>query len=640
MAVSFPVPGRQGRGLVMMDEFLGADFTNYPANVDVRRSPHLVNMVRDVPGKVRKSMGYEQLDSYPARINGVFPLRGALAGDDGEDAPPLVHAGTRLYRDALVDGERQRRELYDGAADTRSRAWQFGEKLYFADGKRYLVYDGAAVTPVDSWEKTYVPVATIAKAPKGGGTQYEGLNLLTPKFTERFLGTAADKQYTLSYENLAADAVQARVLNNAGDWVAKRENTDFTVNRTTGVVTFNTAPGESPITGEDNVEITAVRTGSVEEYRGRINRCRFGIPYGVGGAGDRLFLSGNPDPKLLHYDWFSGKDDPSYFSDLGYSTLGSSSSAVVGYSILNDRLAAHKDEHDPERNVIVRSGTLADKQAAFPIVGTLQGPGAVAPHSFGYLAAEPLFLSRLGVYAITPQDLNGERVAQNRSFYLDGKLLKEQNLQEATACIFRDYYILCLNGAAYLLDGLQAVPPARGMPYSTRHYCGFYRTNLPARVMWQQNERLYFGTGNGKVYRFFDEPRSPGSYTDDGEAITARWETPELVGQRFFKNKSFGRLSVRLGSAVATGVDIYAFVRGRWRGIKSDHLTAGYLDFGQVVFSKFSFKGDRSPQLIGGKIPLRRLDKVRFAAENREKTEPFALFGIAVEYREHGYSSS
>ena len=42
-----------------------------------------------------------------------------------------------------------------------------------------------------------------------------------------------------------------------GEWVEKAENTDFTVDRDTGLVTFKTAPGVSPVTGQDNVRITA-----------------------------------------------------------------------------------------------------------------------------------------------------------------------------------------------------------------------------------------------------------------------------------------------------------------------------------------------------------------------------------------------
>ena len=44
---------------VKIDTFLGADLTNSPANADENRSPDCENMIRDVPGKVRKRMGWQ-----------------------------------------------------------------------------------------------------------------------------------------------------------------------------------------------------------------------------------------------------------------------------------------------------------------------------------------------------------------------------------------------------------------------------------------------------------------------------------------------------------------------------------------------------------------------------------------------------
>src|SRR5699024_4920608 len=114
-----------------------------------------------------------------------------------------------------------------------------------------------------------------------------------------------------------------------------------------------------------------------------------------------------------------------------YSVLGQSDAAIVGYSVVNARLAAHKNGQDAERNCIVREGNLVDNQPAFPIVNILQGEGAVGRYTFGYLQTEPLFLTKLGVYAITAQDITGEKYSQLRSFYLNGKLLNEKNLEDA-----------------------------------------------------------------------------------------------------------------------------------------------------------------------------------------------------------------
>ena len=56
---TFKVPSSPKKSILTIDEFLGVDFTNSPANVDITRSPNAVNMIRDVPGKIRKCMGWK-----------------------------------------------------------------------------------------------------------------------------------------------------------------------------------------------------------------------------------------------------------------------------------------------------------------------------------------------------------------------------------------------------------------------------------------------------------------------------------------------------------------------------------------------------------------------------------------------------
>ena len=58
MAVSFKVPASPKKSIFVIDEFKGVDLTNTGSNIDEIRSPNAENMVRFVPGKVRKRTGY------------------------------------------------------------------------------------------------------------------------------------------------------------------------------------------------------------------------------------------------------------------------------------------------------------------------------------------------------------------------------------------------------------------------------------------------------------------------------------------------------------------------------------------------------------------------------------------------------
>lgn len=613
MAVHFRVPDQVSPSTMVVDTFLGVDYSNAPGNVDKRQSPNGQNMIRDVPGKIRKSMGYELVRRFDGKINGYHKLK--------KDKEGIIHAGTKLYRENGT-------VLYEQANNAPSKSWQLNDSLTIIDGAHILIYDGTSVK--NAAEIAKVPLFSIAKSPKGGGTDYEALNLISPKFRERFAGTKDDTVYHLSFSGLDDAPVTVKILNSDGAWVDK--NDGFTVDRTKGTVTFNTSPGVSPLPGEDNVEISASRT--VSGYADRVLKCDIGILFGVNGASDRLFLSGNPD--YPNQDWYSGQYDTTYWPDTGYSQLGTAGSAIIGYSIINNYLATHKDDAEPDRNVIVRRGDLVNSTPAFPIINTLQGPGAVAKRSFAYLSTEPVFLTKLGVFAITPSDISGERYAQNRSYYINEKLKKEKNLEDAVAVVHKDLYWLVVNDHAYILDGLQNIGRAASEPYSTRQYACFYRTNVPASAMWVIDERLYFGTTDGKVCRFFDDPASLDSYNDMGEPIEAWWETPDIAGRLFYKNKTFRYLAVSVAAAVATSVDMRVLRKGEWKTLKRNAFNSRYLSFAQLVFSKFSFSSDTTARTLHTKAKLKRVDKTRYRFENKTLNEPFGLTAWAIEFIESG----
>ena len=506
-------------------------------------------------------------------------------------------------------------------------------KLYIADGKALLVYDGETVKTAQSLAR--VPILTIAKPPAGGGQTYEDLNLLQPRFEEDFLGDGAAKVYQLSFGGLDDTPVEVQILQADGTWQNMAENSGFSVNRVTGQITFTTAPAKSPVSGQDNVKITASRT--VEGYADRINKCRTGILFGVNGAADRLFLTRNPDADFIHYDWYSGQNDPTYWGDTAYATLGQSDSPIVGYSIVNARLAAHKSATANERNVIVREGNLQDSKPSFPIVNMLQGEGAVGPYSFAYLTTEPLFLTRLGLYALTTADITGEKYAQQRSFYLNGKLLTEPDLKDAFALVYRDMYWLAVNGKVYILDGLQAVTTDRSAPYSTRQYVGFYLTNVPARVLWQEDGVLYFGSSDGALRAFYTDTQALTSYNDDGASIYACWQTPYLLGKNFYRSKTFSRFSVGLATSVATSIRALAQVEGIWEELFHDTDSARYFSWENFTWSNFSWSTDTTPRTIGEKIRIKKVDKAAFRVENGELDQPFGLENLSIEFVETGY---
>ena len=475
--------------------------------------------------------------------------------------------------------------------------------------------------------------------------------MLTRGFIESYVVTeakATEKSFYLSQNDLASDTVLAWVMNAQGEFVEKTEGTDFDVDREHGIVTFRTAPGISPLDGHDNVKIQAYRKDDPTNpddphYADRINKCKFGTRFGVNGAFDRLFVSGNPD--FPNSDWYSEEWDCTYFPDLGYSQLGSSRSAVVGYSIISNYLAAHKDEMEQDLSIILRQGDYVTDEntgidhPSFKIINTLQGAGAIATNSFAYLCTEPLFLTRSGLFAVTAQDITGEKYAQSRSFYLNGKLTQEkfEDLQKSIACIFNDMYLLSVDhDRLYVLDGLQPIRTDKSEPYATRQYVAFYCDNLPIHYMWERENRLFFGTQDGRICRFFKDKENLYSYNDDGEAIKCQWETPDIDGQLFYKNKSLRYIALRVGAAIATSVEIWVMDRGIWKFVKKDTTFGRYFSFQYLIFSKLAFTGNKTQKVSRTKVRVKRVDKYRLRFVNDELNEPFSIYNIANEYTERG----
>jgi hypothetical protein len=606
----FSVPKSPKRNAIILNNFVGADFTNDPSSVSQYQVTECENMIRDVPGKMRKCMGYHVLQKYNGKINGFHKF----TANEG-----VLHAGTCLYwHDDII---------YFNLANEKSRSWKCGDNLMIVDGKELIAFDGTDAVPAS--EIAYVPTVTISKNPSGGGTSYEDLNLIQPGFTELFLGTANDTDYRLTFANLDKKVPLVYVMDQNGAWQEQEYGVDFDVDYDSGVIEFTTAPGVSPISGEDNVKITAYRT--VEGYADRINKCTIGAQYGINGNKDRLFLSGNPE--YLNYDWFCQQNDPTYWPDLNYSVIGSHRSKIMGYSILNNYLATHKDEAEEDQTIVLRAGELSNDRVIFKVVNSLQAESAIAVDSFAYLKTEPVFLTRQGIHAVTTPD-SGEKYSQNRSFYLDGKLLDEPNLEDAVCCVHNDMYWLCLNGVAYILDGLQQLRTDASEPYSTRQYAGFYRTNLPARTIWTDDNSIYFGTENGEVCAFYTDKYNEESYYDNGVEVKAYFITPDFSGNAFYRNKTFRYLAVRLENLATSSCKIEALKNGVWVTIKDGDWAATKLIFSQTDFGEFSFVPYKAQRILASKMRLKKLDSTKFRISN-VKAEPFEVYDIGLEFTEN-----
>ncbi len=611
---------------VHANRFRGVDLSSPPESVDPTRSPSAPNIMPRADKKPSKRPGFSEAAAFGDRINGIFSFK------TGSEEHFIVHAGQYLYFDSPDN------IFCDGVADSPSCAVRYGEKLYHLDGVsvRVVSWDEAYGASADLLQSgAYVPTVTIGRSPSGGGTPFEDFNLMSSRFTEDFSGTEDETIYQLSFGGLSDDEVTVEVLDSASAsgsriWNALSENTDFTVDRTAGTVSFVTPPGLSPVEGEDNVRICACKY--IPEYFQRIESCTAAALYGVGGVCNRLFVTGSP--AFTGVDWYSEMDDFSYFGETHYCAV-SPNSEIVGYSLIDGLLAAHC-AGDCDAPVVLRSGEISGGEAVFPIKNILRGAGACSRRGFGMLGEEPLFLTKSGVFALTAKDTTGERCLQRRSWFIDKALCAEEGLEHAILCPWKNFMLIAVNKKIYLLDGGQKTYE-QAAPYSTFQYECYYWTGIPAECIAVIQNILCFGDALGNIYAFHEpEVLGPETYTDCGKAIHAHWDLPDITGANFYNKKSLRAVYAELSPQPRTSVKVLLNHCGVWQPLWQEGAAFRYFRWSGIKWSEFVWQCDSKSRGYGRRRLVPGLERIRVRLENSVAGEPFGLNSAAVEFTETG----
>ena len=597
------------------ERFRGVDFSTDPALVDDVRSPWAPNMVADMGGMPEKRPGWRTLQTFDGRVNGIFE-----AVFDGV-AHRLVHAGAKLWR--WYENGAAAALLAENLPDERSMAVYMGGNLWLFTGGGLYRYDGTTVA--NASDSAYVPLTVIARTPAGGGVSYEAVNLLTGRQKVGFLADGESAFYQLPYTGLdSVDGVEV-------DGAALADG--FTVDLNAGTVIFEEPPDAPAAGAEDNVIIAFTKT--IAGYTDRIGKCRAATVWGVGAASDRIVATGNPD--YPNYDFICGYADGTYWPDTGYAVIGTDETAILGYRRLGEYLAIVKEDNGQDSTVFLRSGTLdADGEAVFPVKPCLAGAGAVTRFGFGNIGDEQLILTGSGVYALTTNSLTAERIAQNRSYRIDPKLLSE-DLSEAVSCSYEGAYLIFVGGRVYGLDGRQPRAYASRNDTNFVYEC-FYWENVPARCVLRRiesgKESLYFGTADGRVCRFNTDVDGLPRYNDDGAAIEAVWSTKSdddgdpMVYKTLLKKgnavtiKPYTRSSAKV--LFRTDRDAIA-----WQA------TAGEMDifdWEDIDFARFTFNANEAPAEIPFRRKVKNYKRLQILVKNDAVNEGFGVYAIVKHF--------
>ena len=597
--------------------FRGADFSTDPSLVERYRSPLCTNIVADSGGMPEKRRGWRTIHQLEGKIFGLF------YGVFEQRWKTLVHAGTKLYEwtDAVEPVE-----LMSGLPEHRSRGVSLGGKLWIVTGGGFIVYDGETAQWVRDSE-AYIPTTVITRTPTGGGDSYEDVNMMTPYRKNAFQTDGEATEFLLDSPVDAEGAVRVWV------WDEEISADKFTVEREAGKVTLTEAPAKPDAGQADGLVIQFPHT--VEGYTDRIDKCTIITTYGVG-TDDRIVVGGNPE--MANVDWISGLNDPSYIPDLSYSTVGTEGVPIMGYCRVGSSLGIVKEDNGQDTTIFLRAAEVNEAgEAVFTMRQAMAGVGAVSKGGFVTLLDDPLFLSRTGVYALSVTNQSGERVTQNRSFYVNPKLTQEERIGEAEAVEWNGQYLLSFpNGHVYVMDGRQK-KTYRSAALGDYVYECYYWENIPARVFLTVGDTLYFGTEDGRICRFNTDIDSMAKYSDDGEAIVAIWSTKSDDDgyPQHLKTMVKKGCSVTIKPLAQSSAEIYVRTEKDTVERKVREGNMDIFDWASIDFGRFTFNSNDAPQAIMVKRKEKKYMRMQFVIRNSKANEGFGIFQIVKCYKVH-----
>lgn len=598
--------------------FRGADFSTDPSLVESYRSPLCTNIVADAGGMPEKRRGWRTIHQLSGRIHGLF------YGVFEQQWKTIVHAGTKLYE--WTDGT-EPVELMSGLPEHRSRGVSLGGKLWIVTGGGFLVYDGATAAWVRDTEN-YVPTTIITRTPTGGGASYEDVNMMTPYRKNAFQTDGEATEFLLDSPVDPEGTVRVWV------WDEELAAGEFTVDRENGKVTLTEAPAK-PIAGQaDGLVVQFPHT--VEGYTDRIDKCTIITTYGVG-TDDRIVVSGNPE--FANTDWTSALNDPSYIPDLSYANMGSEDVPIMGYCRVGSALGIVKADNGQDTTIYLRSAEVNEAgEAVFTLRQAMAGVGAVSKGSFVTLLDDPLFLSRTGIYALSVTNQSGERVTQNRSFYVNPKLI-EETLSQGEAVEWNGQYLLSFpNGHAYVMDGRQK-KSYRSAALGDYVYECYYWENIPA-VCWLpiksgERELLYFGTEDGRICKINSDLDGMERFNDDGAPIDTVWAT------KYDDDGSPSRLKTIQKRGCCVTIKPYSrssatvYFRSDKTGgteMQVSRSTMDIFDWEDIDFERFTFNTDSSPAEVFFNRKLKNYKRLQIIIRNKEINEGFGVFQITKHF--------
>lgn len=577
-----------GNAQINIDKFLGLNLSlTGDTNLTIGELSECTNAKITQEYKIRKREGYKQLFASL----GAHKIQGQWSGLINGSFFHLFACNGHLYKTiAGVNTD------LGTLTDAPTNFFYFGSKVYIQNKTEYKSFDGTTLIDVAG----YVPKIFIGTPPTGGGTAYENINLLNGKKHQTFNSNGIANAYTIAEQ--AVTSIDSVYVNG----VLKTLTTDYTVDLTTGIITFVAVP----TVGQDNIDIYWTKgTGSRSEVTGYSNAILFG-----GKNDTRVHLYGNGTNVITFSGLADGIPSAEYFPAFNTSSIGSSQFPITSIIKQYDRMiisstkASFYSEYDFTNGI-----------ASFPVYPLNDKAGNIALGQ-GQLILNNPFIINSSVMEIIASGVRDERNIVNKSRRVQVAL---DMLDLITALTF-DYeelneYWLCVGNKVYIYN------------YGNDTWYHYILADIPTSLI-SIDGKLYMGTSQGHIMEWAEynkQDEIPIYLMDNNTVINTRIETGFMdfgvSYMRKFLNFSWIAMKPETKSV--------CFVEWETDYDASTDIEPIYyslIDFDNMDFADFSFETNYNPQPFRLKLKAKKFAFFKLILTNVSETETMTILSISL----------
>jgi hypothetical protein len=266
--------------------FRGVDFSTDPSQVDITRSPSAINVLSDAGGYPEKRPGWRVLHDMDA-LASKKPVNGLhfFVKSNGQTVF-VAHVKDKLY--TWDESTTAPADLGVTVNNAASVSTVHANKLYLLDGSKYWVYDGTSCAEVTG----YVPTTVIGRAPAGGGTPLEPINLISVQRKNSFVGDGGVAEVCRLQISVTATANGNVTVTLNGVAVNTAILTTDTVQGVCAKIAASTYTGWTAVALGDTVTFTATAPGAKSDATYS--------PGSTGALGNMITLTQGADPVLVY----------------------------------------------------------------------------------------------------------------------------------------------------------------------------------------------------------------------------------------------------------------------------------------------------------------------------------------------------